>query len=123
LRPRPRLRNAEPSRAHHADDATVQTGRELGRESAQGKRQKVCTTDWNERDKATEWSESWAKICNEYLATNGHDARIDHRSYAEQGINKIPSVHLGVSATQMERRGVVIDRGNINRAIVVGNPS
>jgi hypothetical protein len=36
---------------------------------------KICTTDWNARGKATEWHESWANICNEYLAASGHDAR------------------------------------------------
>jgi ATP-dependent exoDNAse (exonuclease V) alpha subunit len=36
---------------------------------------KICTTDWNEHRKATEWRESWANICNEYLAAGGHDAR------------------------------------------------
>jgi hypothetical protein len=81
---------------------------------------KICTTDWNERGKATEWRKNWADICNEYLAAGGHADRIDHRSYAEQGIDKIPSVHLGVSATQMERRGIKTERGDINRAIVVG---
>jgi hypothetical protein len=80
---------------------------------------KVCATDWNEHTKATGWRENWANIVNEYLAAGGHAERIDHRSYAEQCVDKIPSVHLGVSATQMERRGIVTDRGNINREITV----
>jgi ATP-dependent exoDNAse (exonuclease V) alpha subunit len=82
---------------------------------------KICTTDWNERNKATEWRENWANICNEFLAENGYDVRIDHRSYAEQGIDQIPTVHLGVSATQMERRGIRTEPGDINRAVAVGN--
>jgi hypothetical protein len=82
---------------------------------------KVCTTDWNEHSKATEWRESWANLCNEYLAAGGYSDRIDHRSYTEQGIDQIPTVHLGVSATQMERRGIRTERGDINRAVAVGN--
>jgi hypothetical protein len=82
---------------------------------------KICTTDWNEHIKATEWRENWAAIVNENLTANGYDFHIDHRSYAEQGIEQIPSVHLGVAATQMERRGIESDRGNINREIIVTN--
>ena len=43
--------------------------------------------------------------------------RIDHRSYKRQGIEQIPTVHMGVAATQMERRGIVTDKGNQNREI------
>lgn len=42
---------------------------------------------------------------------------MDHRSYQRQGIEQIPTIHLGVSATQMERKGIATDRGNINREI------
>jgi hypothetical protein len=82
---------------------------------------KICTTDWNEHSKATEWRESWATMCNEYLAANGHNVHIDHRSYAEQGVDQIPTVHLGVSATQMERREIRTERDDINRVVAVGN--
>ena len=42
---------------------------------------------------------------------------MDHRSYQRQGIEQIPTIHLGVSATQMEKKGIATDRGNINREI------
>lgn len=42
---------------------------------------------------------------------------MDHRSYQRQGIEQIPTIHLGVSATQMEKKGITTDRGNINREI------
>ncbi len=42
---------------------------------------------------------------------------MDHRSYLRQGIEQIPTIHLGVSATQMEKKGIATDRGNINREI------
>jgi ATP-dependent exoDNAse (exonuclease V) alpha subunit len=81
----------------------------------------VYTTDWNERDKAEEWRKAWADAVNAELAAHGFAETVDHRSYERQGIDKIPSIHLGVSATQMERRGIVTDRGNINREIAVSN--
>lgn len=42
---------------------------------------------------------------------------VDHRSYQRQAIEQIPTIHLGVSATKMEKKGIATDRGNINREI------
>ena len=81
------------------------------------KTRKVNTTDWNEQDKAEEWRKAWADITNKYLEENSIQEKVDHRSYLRQGIEQIPTIHLGVSATQMEKRGIATDRGNINREI------
>ena len=59
-----------------------------------------------------------AKSKKEYiLDKNGIQDKVDHRSYQRQGIKQIPTIHLGVSATQMEKKGIATDRGNINREI------
>ncbi len=59
-----------------------------------------------------------AKSKKEYiLDKNGIQDKVDHRSYQRQGIEQIPTIHLGVSATQMEKKGIATDRGNINREI------
>jgi len=55
------------------------------------------------------------------LERGNHAERIDHRSYERQGIDQIPTVHLGAAASQMERRGIRTERGNINREIEVSN--
>ena len=81
----------------------------------------IPATDWNEQTKAEEWRSAWAEICNQVLEQNGHAERIDHRSYARQGIDQIPTVHLGVAAFQMEKRGIRTERGNLNREIEVSN--
>ena len=89
------------------------------------KRQYKCskeqTTDWNERHKAEEWRKSWADMCNAHLEKAKQAERVDHRSYAEQGKVQIPTIHLGVSAYQMEQRGIRTERGDINRAIKLAN--
>lgn len=54
---------------------------------------------------------------NDALAELGIDERVDHRSFAEQGIDREPTIHIGVAATAMERRGIATDRGDINREI------
>ena len=81
------------------------------------KTRKINTVDWNEQDKAEEWRKAWADITNKYLEENNTQEKVDHRSYQRQGIEQIPTIHLGVSASQMEKKGITTDRGNINREI------
>ena len=81
------------------------------------KTRKINTVDWNEQDKAEEWRKIWADITNKYLEENSIQEKVDHRSYQRQGIEEIPTIHLGVSASQMEKKGIATDRGNINREI------
>ena len=81
------------------------------------KTRKINTVDWNEQDKAEHWRKAWADITNKYLEENNIQDKVDHRSYQRQGIEQIPTIHLGVSATQMEKKGIATDRGNINREI------
>ena len=75
------------------------------------------TTDWNDKGKAEVWRAAWADYTNRALEAAGRPERIDHRSYKRQGIDKIPTVHMGVAATRMERRGIATDKGNLNRQI------
>ena len=81
------------------------------------KTRKVYLTDWNDKDKAEVWRQAWADVTNRYLAEQNIPQRIDHRSYERQGIEQIPTVHMGVAATQMERKGIVTEKGEKNRLI------
>ena len=81
------------------------------------KTRKINTVDWNEQDKAEHWRKAWADITNKYLEENSIQEKVDHRSYQRQGIEEIPTIHLGVSVSQMEKKGIATDRGNINREI------
>jgi ATP-dependent exoDNAse (exonuclease V) alpha subunit len=47
----------------------------------------------------------WEAIANEYLHHHGYDARIDHRSLKDQGIDREPTTHLGPVVTEMLRKG------------------
>jgi hypothetical protein len=51
--------------------------------------------DWNSTELVERWRASWAEHCNRALAVAGHADRIDHRSFAEQGITTPPTVHVG----------------------------
>ena len=46
----------------------------------------------------------WGDLANAALERHGHDARIDHRSHAERGIEAEPTRHLGPAAAGIERR-------------------
>ncbi|MEY8403227.1 MobQ family relaxase [Oscillospiraceae bacterium 44-34] len=79
------------------------------------------TTDWNQRGNAEKWRATWASYANRALEAAGRPERIDHRSYKRQGVDKIPTVHMGPAASQMERRGIQTVKGNINREIAADN--
>ena len=67
------------------------------------------------------WRKAWADISNSYLEHAGSTERIDHRSNAERGIDEIPTVHMGVAACQMEKKGIATEKGELNRAIRKSN--
>ncbi len=48
--------------------------------------------------------ELWARVQNTHLARHGHMTRVDHRTLAEQGIDRIPEQHLGPAAIGYEQR-------------------
>jgi len=79
------------------------------------------TTDWNKRENAEKWRAAWAAYANHALEAAGCPERIDHRSYKRQGVEKIPTIHMGPAASQMERRGIRTEKGDINRQIAEDN--
>jgi ATP-dependent exoDNAse (exonuclease V) alpha subunit len=79
--------------------------------------------DWNSKGLLDHWREDWAKSVNNKLQEHGIDQSIDHRSLVDQGIDRLPQIHLGKTATAMERRGEASDRGNVNRDIAIKNNS
>jgi len=81
----------------------------------------VKTTDWDSKEKLLEWRENWAKEVNISLEKNFSVERIDHRSYKEQGIKKIPSIHLGPQVNAMEKKGIETYKGNVNQKIASAN--
>ena len=98
-----------------------ENGEKIRLPSGRYKTRKVDLVDWNNRENAEVWRRAWADLANDFLAQNNRPERIDHRSYERQGIDQIPTVHVGVSATQMEKKGIVTERGELNRSIKAAN--
>jgi len=65
--------------------------------------------------------EGLAAATNQALERAGHALRVDHRSYAERGIARVPGVHLGPTAHAMEARGIATERGAEARAVAQQN--
>lgn len=78
------------------------------------KRVTVLANDWNDQSNAEKWRQSWAEMCNFYLLP---EQRIDHRSFERQGLEQVPTIHEGYVARQMERRGKISERMELNRVI------
>ena len=75
------------------------------------------TTDWGSPETLEHWRQEWAELCNAKFAEKGLDCRIDHRSYARQGVEQIPTQHEGPTVRAMEAKGIRTDKGDLNRFI------
>ena len=80
-------------------------------------RQNPISERWNSEEQLAAWRAAWADVSNRHLERAGREERIDHRSNAARGLDEIPTVHEGVAAQALERKGIVSDRCETNRAI------
>ena len=88
------------------------------RQKGRWKTRKVCTTDWDDRGNAERWRAAAADAINEALREAGFtQGFVDPRSYADQGVHRIPMVHEGPDARAMEKRGISTEVGEKNREI------
>lgn len=84
-------------------------------------RQNPIAERWNSEEQLVEWRKAWADVTNRYLEKYGHEERIDHRSHAERGLDEQPTIHEGVVARALEKKGIVSERCEINRQIKADN--
>ncbi|MBP9912785.1 MAG: MobA/MobL family protein [Opitutaceae bacterium] len=67
------------------------------------------------------WRERFAEVQNAWLREAGVEVRVDHRSLEAQEIDREATIHLGPTATALERRGVPTRLGESNREVQAGN--
>ena len=84
-------------------------------------RQNPISERWNSEEQLAAWRAAWAAVSNCHLERAGREERIDHRSNAARGLDEIPTIHEGVTARALERKGVIADRCEINRQIKADN--
>ena len=63
----------------------------------------------------------WADLTNKHLKEAKVDARIDHRSHKDRGLEQLPTQKLGWEASAMERKGIATDKGDYNRMVKAFN--
>ena len=82
-------------------------------------------TDWNGERKQTQKrgfkTKREAHVTNLHLERAGQEERIDQRSHAERGLDEQPTIHEGVIARALEKKGIVSDRCELNRQIKADN--
>ena len=78
---------------------------------------KIPTVDWNARGNAEIWRHDWENLQNQYLERAGRAERVCMKSYERQGLDTIPTVHMGPAVMALEREGIRTDVGNLNREI------
>ncbi len=98
-----------------------ENGERIRLASGRWKSHKEDTVDWNDQKHAEIWRQGWADTANRYLEVAGRTERLDLRSYERQGIDKIPTVHMGAAASHMEKKGIQTNIGNLNRDIKAAN--
>jgi Ti-type conjugative transfer relaxase TraA len=76
---------------------------------------------WNSNELLSGWRERWAEMANERLCELGHDATIDHRSYAAQGIDLTPQNKIGQAGSRRRDRGEHAERAVEHEAIARAN--
>ena len=81
----------------------------------------VHTTDWHAPETLEAWRAAWCDLVNRRFEEKNLPCRIDHRSYARQGIDQIPTVHEGPNVRKMEAKGIRTEKGQLNRWIKATN--
>lgn len=77
----------------------------------------VPTTDWNRPEVLEDWRKAWADQVNEEFRKRDINESIDHRSYVDQGLELIPQIHEGPHVRKMEKKGIITEKGSLNRWI------
>ena len=77
----------------------------------------VHTTDWHSPERLESWRTAWCNAVNAKFEEKGIPSRIDHRSYARQSLEQIPTVHEGPNVRKLEQKGIRTEKGELNRWI------
>ena len=108
---------AKQHRVYHLD----KDGNRIKKEDGTWAFDAVPTTNWGKPETLDLWRKAWADMVNSRLEEKGLACRIDHRSYVDQGLDLIPTVHEGPHIRKMEKKGIRTEKGELNRWIKATN--
>ena len=138
---RPSMRRTKKGDGRNWHVHFLQTTRTVGKDGFGGKAELELDGKTKEKlgyatgkDQIREMRTRWADHVNAALGKAGHEARVTEKSFKDQGVEQIPTIHLGATATKMERdyqeklakgekprESERSDRGKINSAIEAAN--
>ncbi|MEA5158745.1 MobQ family relaxase [Lactiplantibacillus plantarum] len=72
--------------------------------SGYARNRKIWLTDWDKKEKITEWRHNWATAVNQVLEAKNLPDRISEKSYEEQGIDKVATQHEGINSQKEKRQ-------------------
>lgn len=84
-------------------------------------RQNPISKQWNSEEQLLIWRAGWAEAVNRELENYDINVRIDHRSFADQGITEQPAIHEGYIAREIEKNSFSSERCEINHQIQADN--
>lgn len=114
---------------HRNYHAHIMTSTRVLRADGFGAKTRILDVRQTSRVEISALRDMWAGMSNAYLERAGSDRRMDARSFAERGMEREPEIHLGPTATAIERRHgrweragagpepPVSERGDANRKV------
>ncbi|WP_159258986.1 MobQ family relaxase [Lactiplantibacillus pentosus] len=72
--------------------------------SGYARNRKIWLTDWDKKEKITEWRHNWATAVNQVLEAKKLPDRISEKSYEEQGIDEVATQHEGINSQKEKRQ-------------------
>ena len=72
--------------------------------SGYARNRKIWLTDWDKKEKITEWRHNWATAVNQVLEAKNLPDRISGKSYEEQGIDEVATQHEGINSQKEKRQ-------------------
>ena len=98
-----------------------ENGEKIRLPSGSYKNHKEPTTDWDRKENAELWRSEWANVVNRYYEKHDLPIRLDLRSFARQGRDELPTIHIGPAVAHMEEKGIPTQLGDYNRQIKTHN--
>ena len=95
-----------------------ENGERIRKKNGRYKTHTEKTTDWDSREKATEWRKDLADTINDINQKIGNtNITWDYRSFKERGLDIMPEVHMGPKVAALEAKGIHTEIGDTNRTI------
>ena len=112
---RPLTENGEWGNKRRREYELDENGKRVRDENGEYVFKSVYITDWDDPETLEKWRQAWAEYNNRLFEKKQLAARIDHRSYERQGVDKVPTIHEGPAVREMEKRGIRTRIGDFNR--------